>query len=137
MIAAEGILRISGYGFNPQVFIPMFGMGYACSAESRLEDAVLWYRRCLRADPSHMAANSNLAEVLVRLNQTDDAIEVCQKALEIYPDDANFHFDLGLLLFRQNRLAEARTILEKGATHNPQDKEIQDLLGTIRKGQDR
>jgi tetratricopeptide (TPR) repeat protein len=115
----------------------LFGMGYACSVEKHLEDAVVWYRRCLKADPSHLAANTNLADVLVRLNRTDEAIAVCRQALEFCPNDVSIHFNLGLLLYRQNQLDEARAILEKAAALDPQAKDIRDLLAAVRKRQSR
>lgn len=69
------------------------------------------YQRAIRLQPSFIPSYVNLAD-LYREQKRDDAGE---RVLRQAPAGADVHFALGLLLVRQNRLAEALDELAKAA----------------------
>lgn len=59
------------------------------------EDEVLW-RHAVAVDPGAVMAQTNLAMILTRSNQSREAVEVSTKALAIAPNYANAHGALGM-----------------------------------------
>lgn len=68
--------------------------------------AVELLKATLEAEPRHALAWANLANSQQRLGYIDDAVASCLKALEIKPDYADAHRNLGILRLMQGRYAE-------------------------------
>lgn len=70
------------------------------------------YRAVLRADPSHRLARRRLAECLLNLNQSRDALEHYQICLETDPDDVEAAIGAATCRLRLGRVGEAKHHLE-------------------------
>jgi tetratricopeptide (TPR) repeat protein len=92
--------------------------------------------RALRGPPSPMANESAddlaaIAEELAVAGLTDIPEELYRKALRDLPDDAHCHKNLGLLLNRQGRHAEAAAEFETAVRLNPNSAEAHNNLAAM------
>lgn len=62
-----------------------------------------------------------LAQIYVRMNQTEKAINAYREALKINPDDFNSNYNLAKLLAENNQLEEAEVMFKKLAEKNQKD----------------
>jgi protein O-mannosyl-transferase len=98
----------------------------------------LW-RDTLAKNPQCWMAHNNLAYVLFKKGQVDEAITHLQKAFEIQPDSADAAYDhsnLGAALLEKGRLDEAIVQLQKSLEIQPENPDAQSNLGVafLRKG---
>lgn len=90
----------------------------------------LW-THALAVTARNNAAHNALAAVAMRENHLDEAIFHAQKALEIYPDDADAHNQLGQALFREGRRADARREFQRVLSTSPNRPRVHYNLGTL------
>ena len=76
---------------------------------------------------------NNLGVVLDR-RDLKSAVEYFQKAVDDDPNDADYHFNLGLELYRTKELAEASRQLREAISLRPDDKDAQSLLDVLSTG---
>lgn len=79
------------------------------------DNAIDAARKAIDSDPKQIIARKMYAHVLVTLGRTDEAMEALREALKIAPDDPDLNSELGALLMRQKRYAEAVPYLETAA----------------------
>jgi len=72
-----------------------------------------------REHPAQIALLSTLVPAYVATDRVDDAIAVLERALELRPDHYRIHLNLGLLLPRRGRLAEALEQPARAVVANP------------------
>ena len=72
---------------------------------------------------------AGLSEASFRLNMTNEAIELCLKALTFDPENAQIHFVLGMAYQAEERLSEAAEEFEKTYNLQPQRAEAHYLRG--------
>jgi tetratricopeptide (TPR) repeat protein len=72
--------------------------------------------------------DNNLGVVAARTGQKD-ALEYFQKASNTDPHDADYHFNLGVALYRDGDFAGASRQLRQSLAEHPDDTEAQTLLG--------
>lgn len=96
------------------------------------------YREALRADPNNPQLHYNLSLALDQLG--DHAVErgELEKAIQLQPDLAVAHNQLGVLALRSNRIDEAEKEFKKAVASAPRDAESQNNLGVVynREGKD-
>ena len=63
--------------------------------------------------PDFAAAHFNLGNVLVKLDEWDEAEAAFRRSIELVPDDAEVHNNLGTLLELRLRLDEARACYDR------------------------
>ena len=84
-----------------------------------------------------MQARINLAKALADQNQPEAALQEISKAAADAPDDAEAHYNLGLIYYRQERLEAARRELPQGAGRRPEHAEAHNNLGRGAAGEGR
>ncbi|MFZ1971254.1 MAG: tetratricopeptide repeat protein [Candidatus Acidiferrales bacterium] len=96
------------------------------------------YREALRADPKNPQLHYNLSIALHRLGDLAAEQRELQKAIELQPDLAVAHNQLGVLALQSNRDAEAEAEFKKAIASDPRDAEAQNNLGILynREGKD-
>lgn len=65
------------------------------------------FHRCLKVNPLFSQAYQYNAMVFEQMGQTDQAIENIKKAIELRPNSAQYLFTYGVILFQQERYADA------------------------------
>lgn len=88
-------------------------LGSAQQATGRLDQAVATFERLAQRWPTVSAHWNNLAVACRQRGDAEAAEHAFVKALSLAPDDAEVHYNLGLLYVQQRRWMEARdTLLE-------------------------
>ena len=83
------------------------------------EGAAAAYRELLKAQPSHVAARSNLGVVLAQLGRYEEAIETYRAALAVDPKQHRIRLNLGIALYKAALYGDAVTELAAVRTAEP------------------
>jgi predicted TPR repeat methyltransferase len=87
--------------------------------------------------PKHRFAWKVLGAILKQNGRISESLVVCQKSVELDPQDAEAHYNLGIILQDLGKLDEAETSYRKAIALNPQDAEAHNNLGILLKDQGR
>jgi tetratricopeptide (TPR) repeat protein len=83
-------------------------LGSALQLQGKSGQAMAHYREALRLNPQLYEADSNIAKLLFyEINQPEQALDYCVRAIQLNPKRATLHNSLGLVLVKLNRLDEA------------------------------
>ncbi|MGA3269108.1 MAG: tetratricopeptide repeat protein, partial [Verrucomicrobiota bacterium] len=82
-------------------------------------DAETLWRATLAQNPDSWLAHSNLGVALSAQGKFDEAIQHCERALQLNPDDAEAHCNLGVVLARQGQLPQAIQQYQQALQINP------------------
>ena len=97
----------------PRDVAALVGLGNLHDRLGRSEEAIACYRAALELNPDHTAAHMNLCEVYEKTNRIVDFAQAVGAAeARLPPDDPQLRLRRGQLAFRENRLEEARDLLE-------------------------
>jgi Flp pilus assembly protein TadD len=105
--------------------------GDALAKLGRFDEALTIFQNELEKMPHDVALQRRVAATLDRLGRSDEAIAEYRQALGDHSDDANVLHDLGELLWRANRPAQALPLLGKYVTMRPGDAEAHATLGFV------
>ena len=105
-------------------------VGVALLAQGRVREAVVPLEQAARArtDP---VIETHLAIALRQLGQTEQALQVLERAVARQPAVPMAFHELGVLLFSQRRLAEAQAVLERALEIAPAMPELSVVLGGV------
>lgn len=104
--------------------------GTAHIFEGRLEEAKASFERAIAVDPQHYRALTNLGNVALEEQRTDDAIAYYQQALKLNESFANAHHNLGVAYRRKGQLS--RSVKElKAAQRLTQRKEASEAKAKL------
>jgi tetratricopeptide (TPR) repeat protein len=95
--------------------LKFFGLGAIAERHNRLIEAVHAYEEAARLDPEAAAPLRALAPIYLALDRSDDALEMCRKALELDHDDYDTGYFYGRQLRAVNKVKEAITVLRRTA----------------------
>jgi Tfp pilus assembly protein PilF len=95
--------------------------GLKALEERRYDAAVQSFTKAIAADAKDYTAHFNLALAYSFLNKDDEGIAEYRKTLELKPGLPAAEVNEGMLLFRQNRPADALPLLEDAITQKPKD----------------
>jgi arylsulfatase A-like enzyme/Tfp pilus assembly protein PilF len=96
-----------------------FEIGKILAAGGDLNGAVRCYKQTLEADPNWIPLNSEIAILLARQKQFDEAIVYALRAVQLSPYDADVHYNLGFMHAEQGKFAEAQGSLQEALRLNP------------------
>ena len=89
-------------------------------------DAIQHLEQSLKLDPLNVRARENLEKITLELvdqfatqDRWNEAISKLERLLQIYPDSALAHENLGVVLCRTGRFAEAVKVYQKALALNP------------------
>jgi len=88
-----------------------FPAALALHQAGQAEAAKTEYRRVLDADPRHVGALLNLANLLTSENGLDEALTYCERAIAIAPDDPQELRCAGLIYVKQGDTEQAHKFL--------------------------
>ncbi|MCP4605138.1 MAG: tetratricopeptide repeat protein [Proteobacteria bacterium] len=96
----------------------------------RIGDAVDAYWRALEVAPDDPAIHNNLAVLLV-LRDLESAEKEARKAVSLAPKQATYIINLGYVLYRKNRFADAEMILRRAIDIDPKNADAYNQLGLV------
>jgi Anaphase-promoting complex, cyclosome, subunit 3 len=77
-----------------------YHLGVALGDAGAYEEAVVWLRQVLAAEPEHAAAAKSLGYCYSRLGQPTQPVAAFERAAALQPNDAQAHVNLGLTLLQ-------------------------------------
>ncbi|WP_236585602.1 tetratricopeptide repeat-containing sulfotransferase family protein [Dyella sp. EPa41] len=86
-------------------------LGAAQQSSQRLHEAVATFRRLVQRKPDAAEYWNNLAVVARQLGDADAAEDALRRAVTLAPQEAQIHYNLGLLYAEQQRWLQAREAL--------------------------
>ncbi len=108
-----------------------FEQGAAALRQGQPRRAEDLLREALALQPGHSQARLALASLQLRLQRPDEALALLAAGLVLEPRSVELARLRGHLLLQQDRLQEARRVLETAATDAGQRADYQALLGTL------
>ncbi len=112
--------------------------GYNLSANGSYEQALQAYEKSIQIDPNNEITWINKANVLLRLNRTDEATDAYQKALDITnktleaePQNATLWSAKGLLLHNVGNYEEAVMAFDNATSADPKFEMAWKMKGVI------
>ena len=85
----------------------------------RLQEAIAEFQRAVEEDPASERAWRHLSGVYFQLGRHAEAELPARKCVELAPEDAAVHCNLGVILRKQEKWAEARDVLLKALRLDP------------------
>src|SRR5690349_10087778 len=85
----------------------------------RFNEAANGYIAVIAADPRNVAAYSGLVRALINLKQYDKAISTADKGLEIDPQYASLHGNMGFAYLNLGRLSESEAKFREAVALQP------------------
>ncbi len=74
---------------------------------ARLQEAFRLYQRAISMKPDFVEAHMNKGDLLLHLNQTDEARQAFETALRYNPEYTDAHYNLGSALLQMGRRSDA------------------------------
>ena len=87
--------------------------------------------------PKHQFGWKVLAAVLWKLGKKNESLDICQKSLQLAPNDSEAHNNLGVILQQLNRLSESEASFRQAISLKPNYAEAHSNLGNTLKEQGR
>jgi tetratricopeptide (TPR) repeat protein len=84
-------------------------LGIALRQAGRIEDALSWLKRAVKRRPPHAQAFYEFGCLLSFLNRDEEAVEAFNRGLDVAPLMPQLSVQLGYVLLRRKRYAEAKT----------------------------
>ncbi|WP_293765689.1 tetratricopeptide repeat protein [uncultured Aquitalea sp.] len=112
----------------PELF---YHRGCLALDEGRAEDAAAAFRAELARDSAHVPSLGNLGAALEAAGDDEGAQAAWRAGLSLAPQAHWLRFNLGKLLYRQGRLAEAREALQTCLAAQAEDVDTLQLLGQL------
>ena len=106
-------------------------LGHAARKAGRLNDALDHYRAALASEPESAEANSVYGLMLLNLGRAAESEAPLRKAVAIEPGSAAYRMNLAQLLIKQDRLVEAKPLLEGILADGPESWWASDKLGDL------
>lgn len=108
------------YRRNPHLIKAEAAYNEAMTAHSigRFVQAEERYNQCLKLQPDHEPALTNLAALYLERNSDALAVETLKKALTVRPYFYRGYYNLGLVYWETGRTDEALAMLEQGLNYN-------------------
>jgi Tfp pilus assembly protein PilF len=92
---------------------PHYILGLIAKQQGRGEDALASFRRVLAADPGDVGANVQVGQLLAQQRKYDEAEKAFNAALREEPYNGTALYNLGTVLVRAGKGAEAKSVLER------------------------
>ncbi|ANM30049.1 hypothetical protein ABI59_11410 [Acidobacteria bacterium Mor1] len=106
-------------------------LGVRMQTQGHRGEAMARYREAIEAEPGHVDALTNLADLSAAGGDLDGAIELYGAALEHAPDHAEIHRRLGVALAYSGRPEQAVASYRRAVELNPESFELHAELGRL------
>ncbi|MBA54480.1 MAG: hypothetical protein CMK89_08505 [Pseudomonadales bacterium] len=116
---------VASQNFNGDSPQSQVNLGLLAVLQGQPDQAFAHYEEAIALDDTWIPAYVNLADLYRMLQQDEQGKTVLKKALKRFPQDADLHFSLGLLLIRQQQHTNALEHLKQAAELAPMNARYQ------------
>jgi tetratricopeptide (TPR) repeat protein len=102
-----------------------------CYRKQGKPEAVAWYRRAIRLEPTYAPAYLDLGELLFRQGQLEESLKVCRQGLAVLPDHPLLHSNLGMLLIKTGQRPQGAEEIRKAMQLDPNSPQIRRVAETL------
>lgn len=113
----------------PELGRSFYNLGNVLMGQGRLEAAIERFRECISVEPDYVPALANLAICYQQAGDTDAASMMYDEAIRVLPNDAQLHYNKGVLLFENRQFHDALTQLTLASSLNPNHVSTLNYLG--------
>jgi len=107
-------------------------LGNAYKGIGQFEEAKRSYRQAIKIDPTHAGPYFNLSTIYLDVEEnTEEAIVLLNKAIELSPHFSKPYTQLGLIYFAQGESEKAIALMNKSSKLDPDDPQIYHHLGYV------
>lgn len=106
-------------------------------SQKAFEKAVAAYKKIIAANDQDDAAHFNLGRAYNKLNEDEDAAKELKEAVKLKPDDTEYQTELGAILIKLAKYAEAIPPLKKALELDPGNLRAEELLSDAEAGKKR
>lgn len=107
--------------------------GSLLSLQGNKEEARFQYQLATEMAPDYEQAWQQLLNLAMQDQQYDEAVRICKKCLELFPETTEYYFYLGIAYTQQEKYQEALETYQEGLNAIPKDNAmlISDFYGQI------
>ncbi|HEX5724963.1 MAG TPA: tetratricopeptide repeat protein [Longimicrobiaceae bacterium] len=113
---------------DPSDYFPHYNLGVFYSFSGDLQRGLELFKRSREINPMFVDCWVNEAHVLLRLGDPIAAMERCQNALDIAPDDCRAHHVEALILHRLGKVDKAIAVLRRCGKLDPRYRPAKEML---------
>ena len=114
--------------------LPASSFGDAFVRAGRKDEAAIWFRRALAADPGHVEAACGLVALLLERRSLAEAIETLEACLRRKPFNVRLLAEqrrIGLALYNENKWREAEPWLRKALELESWDENLNNIYARV------
>ncbi len=101
-----------------------YSFGKLAEVQDNMEEALTHFQRTIQLDERVPGAWTSLGNAQRALGQNKEAVQSYKRALETDPESLDAYVELALIYIEQNKVAEARKLLEDGLSLFPDEPEL-------------
>ncbi len=110
---------------------PYFLIGFECLQNESYEDALSYFKKCLRINGGIAAIHSNIGAVHAKLGRLEESLTSYRNAERLDPGSADIQFNVGTTLAMAGRFKEAAAALQRATQMDPAAAESWANLGNV------
>jgi len=95
--------------------------GQFLAEQGRLDEAAFQFQVVVESEPDDIISWRNLLNIALRQDSTEAIVRICNRAIELNPDHAEFYIHKSSALYLQNNFDTALQTILEGLKHIPDD----------------
>lgn len=116
---------------NPESWSSMWALGKIHQRLKQREEAFLWFSRAYEANPENPDVCREAGLEALDLGKAKEAIDFCETAVRLSPDDFGLMANLAWAYLIANRIQDAQTTIGTAVQADPQDQISQSVARII------
>lgn len=108
-------------------------LGVILERRGELEGALHQYQKAVEISDYYIA-HENLANLLIKVEQNEEAKKAIQASLRIFPANSQLKMGMGIILFKEGKNEDSARWLEEALKDNPANQQVLTLLNLVKSG---
>jgi tetratricopeptide (TPR) repeat protein/glycosyltransferase involved in cell wall biosynthesis len=114
---------------EPNCFDALHNLAHCSIRQGRVADAIAYYDRALALQPDLLQTGLAIGSWLSNQDQSDEALVICQQAIQEFPVSAIAHSNLAIVLHKQGKITDAIACYQEALSLKPDFPEALNNLG--------